>query len=727
MEVHSDDLLSSSQECINQDELNSTQPHSNPDLSSLPKQETNVDDLDLLSSEQWNSEDEVNSVQSSNAEPAPSATPAHSISSESDCSKLALTAECLDGGTNHELNPKALETYLYPVNYPLRDYQLNIVRKSLQKNIICALPTGLGKTFIASVVMLNFFRWTKQAKIVFIAPTRPLVAQQVKSFLEISGISVNQTAALLQSVVSRENRAQTWSEKRVFFATAQTVENDLRSGIVDPRSIALLVLDEAHRATGNHSYVNVVNLIRETTRDFRILALTATPSSKLDGVQLVINNLLIAGTEIRSEESLDIREYVHDREIMKLEVAESEEETKLVKLVNMAAYDFANVLKSAHIISTTDLSHVHYFALQQRLKTYMAGPAGQLSGGRKFQIQALSMLVGKLAYALQLLRTHGIMPFYTKMHSLEQELAKSKGKNAIKLASQSAFKECLHHCRSLVYNSDLGPNYAYKLEDRRSTFISHPKIALLVPEIERFLHSQGADSRIIVFAEFRDSAAEIKWALDNSTEKMARSTLFVGQASSGKLVKGMTQKEQQKVLNQFKSGEYNVLIATSIGEEGLDIGQVDLIVCYDQSQSPIRNIQRMGRTGRKRDGRIVMLMTKAESEKLELAFEGHKYIRDQIYDYSGTSSGPAKPAPFALTYFKPNRMIPPQYTPQYTEVTLEPPPENVEALASGDVLQALKPKPKRRQGKAKKAKKVKEVDPTEYAGFTTAQDAFNGN
>ena len=82
---------------------------------------------------------------------------------------------------------------------------------------------------------------------------------------------------------------------------------------------------------------------------------------------------------------------------------------------------------------------------------------------------------------------------------------------------------------------------------------------------------------------------------------------FVGQSGTGGK-KGLTQKEQIEVVKRFREGGYNTLVATCVGEEGLDIGDVDLIVCYDVSKSPIRLVQRMGRTGRKREGRIIVLV-----------------------------------------------------------------------------------------------------------------------
>lgn len=78
--------------------------------------------------------------------------------------------------------------WIYPINYPIRDYQFNIVQKCLYKNTMVCLPTGLGKTFIAAVVMFNFYRWYPSGKIVFLAPTKPLVAQQIEACHGITGI-----------------------------------------------------------------------------------------------------------------------------------------------------------------------------------------------------------------------------------------------------------------------------------------------------------------------------------------------------------------------------------------------------------------------------------------------------------------------------------------------------------------------------------------------------------
>lgn len=116
----------------------------------------------------------------------------------------------------------------------------------------------------------------------------------------------------------------------------------------------------------------------------------------------------------------------------------------------------------------------------------------------------------------------------------------------------------------------------------------------------------------MIFSQYRESVYEITEML--SEHEDIKPMEFVGQSSGGNR-KTVTQKEQLAVVQKFREGGYNTLVSTCVGEEGLDIGEVDLIINYDSQKSPIRLIQRMGRTGRKREGRIVVLLTEGKEEQ----------------------------------------------------------------------------------------------------------------
>ena len=511
--------------------------------------------------------------------------------------------------THHELDNEALSTWVYPTNLgTIRDYQYSIVAKGLYHNLLVALPTGLGKTFIAATVMLNWFRWTKKAQVVFVAPTRPLVAQQVKACFEIAGIPRVHTT-MLTGNTQTGIRAEEWQMKRVFFMTPQTLINDLKSGICDPKKIILLVVDEAHRATGNYAYVEVVKFLKRFNTSFRVLALTATPGASIETVQEVIDGLSISRIEIRTEESLDIRQYVHSRKIDTVLFDNSDEMVMVMDLFAKALQPILNKLNGLNAYWNKDPMTLHPYGCNQARGAWMQSDAGRKANfGLKGMVNSIFTLLASLAQGIELLKYHGIGPFFQKVVAFRKETLANgdKGSRYKKEIIESVhFQTLMSRVQSWVNNDD---------------FVGHPKLEYLQSVVmNHFLdagNGQGeADpsrTRIMVFAHFRDSAEEIVRVLGRN-DPMVRPHVFVGQANS-KNSEGMDQATQLAVIKKFQDGIYNVLVATSIGEEGLDIGQVDLIVCYDASASPIRMLQRMGRTGRKRAGNIVVTLMKGKEE-----------------------------------------------------------------------------------------------------------------
>jgi hypothetical protein len=199
-----------------------------------------------------------------------------------------------DNDGHPQFDEETGQVWKYPNNYSVRDYQLNISGEALFSNTLVALPTGLGKTLIASVVMYNYYRWFPTGIIVFMAPTRPLVTQQMKACHSVVGIPEYDCAHLEGSVTAKV-REQAWKEKRVVYCTPQTLMNDLTSGRVDAKKIVCVVVDEAHRATRNYAYTTVVEEISKHSSRFRILALSATPGSDKRQIQEVIEFIWCGG------------------------------------------------------------------------------------------------------------------------------------------------------------------------------------------------------------------------------------------------------------------------------------------------------------------------------------------------------------------------------------------------------------------------------------------------
>ena len=188
---------------------------------------------------------------------------------------------------------QAGRTWIYPTNYPVREYQFNIVKSCVFENTLVSLPTGLGKTFIAAVIMYNYFRWYPQGKIVFMAPTKPLVTQQIEACYKIMGIPQDETAEMTGNVAVSV-RERLWKQKRVFFMTPQVMSNDLSRGLFPAGHVKLLVVDEAHKAQGEYAYCLVVRELQRSRSQFRVVALSATPGTDIQNVRLMLQNLLIS-------------------------------------------------------------------------------------------------------------------------------------------------------------------------------------------------------------------------------------------------------------------------------------------------------------------------------------------------------------------------------------------------------------------------------------------------
>ncbi|KAI5298431.1 3'-5' DNA helicase, partial [Ascosphaera atra] len=388
---------------------------------------------------------------------APPAEP--SQTSRSPSKSLSSSQRRLERPTHHKLEKDFLSTWVYPLNLGRkRDYQFNITKKALFHNLLVALPTGLGKTFIAATVMLNWFRWTTDAQIVFVAPTKPLVSQQVHACFNIAGIPRSATT-LLTGESAPGVRAEEWKNKRVFFMTPQTFVNDLKHGIADPKRIVLLVVDEAHRATGNYAYVEAVKFLERFNQSFRVLALTATPGRLVETVQEIIDGLNIARVEIRTEQSLDIREYVHSRSIEKYAFENSMEMTVCMDLFARALKPVVEKLTSQNAYWSRDPMALTPFGLTQARARWLQTAGRGANQGLKAMMNAVFTVLAGLAHSIDLLKYHGIRAFYRSMLEFKNSLKGGGGGKYRKMIHDSpSFQTLMVKLKDMTSNPDFTGN-----------------------------------------------------------------------------------------------------------------------------------------------------------------------------------------------------------------------------------------------------------------------------
>ncbi|KAI8883601.1 P-loop containing nucleoside triphosphate hydrolase protein [Backusella circina FSU 941] len=477
----------------------------------------------------------------------------------------------------HKFDNQKLCIWIYPIKYPSRNYQLNMVQTGLFQNTLIALPTGLGKTFIAAVIMFNYWRWFPESKVIFLAPTRPLVAQQIEACFRICGLPQSETIEMTDSMrVSK--RAECCKTKRVFFLTLQTMRRDLIMRICPAEKVVCLAVDEAHKATNNYALSEVVRLLTKSRSHFHILESTVTPDNNLDGVQEVVNNLHINNVQIRTGESIDIQEYTHGRQIQRIVVRLSYSlgTTGFLPPVieSLQSKCFRPLLKGLlkyNAIQTDDPSrNTSYGLMMSRLQ--FRENASNIPNSVRNEVTTTFVMCEALSQANELLCS----PFVDFTEGI------------IKLTEKSL---------------------------RMPGFKGHPKLERLVALLLEHFSNSDEHAKVMIFSSFRSSVDEICRAL-TVHHPMIRCSKFVGQASSKSDTKGLKQAEQQQIINHFKNDELNTLVSTSIGKEGVDIGKVDLIVCYDSQISPIKMLQRMGRTGH-----CVILLTEVEEKKFNMAKE----------------------------------------------------------------------------------------------------------
>ena len=486
-------------------------------------------------------------------------------------------------------------------NFEPRLYQQTILATAAEKNTLVVLPTGMGKTNIFLMLVAQRIKQYPNSKVLFIGPTKPLIEQYMGVFKEHFEINENDMA-VFTGMVSPEKRAELWKNARIFFSTPQGLENDIISKRINLEEVCLLGVDEAHRAVGDYAYVFVARQFMKLSRFPRILALTASPGSDMDKIQEVCKNLFIEDIEVRTDEDPDVKPYIQEIQIKWVNVELTRVFTDIQRFLLLFLRERFEKLKKWGILKRDDARYVSKSDLLQ----LQAELRGRISQGEKDFVvwNSISLLAEamKIYHALELLETQGIIALHKYFEKLIAESRTLKTKAIRSIMSDSNFKSAMIKARIL---------YEEKVE--------HPKLIEL-QNIVKNESKENPNAKIMVFNQYRDNALDITRKLNTIANVQAK--IFVGQQKKGET--GLSQKEQKQMLDDFRQGLFNVIVATSIGEEGLDIPKVDLVIFYEPIPSAIRSIQRRGRTGRQDKGRVIILMAKGTRDEAYRWVAHHK-------------------------------------------------------------------------------------------------------
>lgn len=475
-----------------------------------------------------------------------------------------------------------------------RLYQQVLAADVLKKgNTMIVAPTALGKTIVATLVAADRLEKVKNSKILVLAPSKPLAIQHESTFKEFLTVPCSS----ITGAVKTDERVKRWEESQIICATPQTVESDLLKGRYSLKDVSLVVFDECHHGVGSYSYVYLASRYVKESKFNLILGLTASPGSDKEKIKEVCDNLYIQSIVVKTEEDNDVRPYFNPVAIDWVRVKMSSELEKIKTHVDKALKIRLKGLKNMGVIRTVSVNKLDILKARGRVQSAIARAVNP----KKECFQAISILsaVINIQHSQELIETQGVVTF----NKYVARLRKKKTKAA----------------KSLIQDPNFG-KAIYLAREAEKHGLEHPKLKKVTDIIKKELGQNGqtklqsdryvkdADQKslkIMVFTQYRDSLEMIHQKLEKEGIKSAK---FFGQASrDGE--KGLTQKEQKEIIKAFKIGEYDVLLSTSVAEEGIDIPAVDLVILYEPVPSEVRMIQRRGRTGRKRSGRVKVLIT----------------------------------------------------------------------------------------------------------------------
>lgn len=498
--------------------------------------------------------------------------------------------------------------HLLPQTVEKRLFQLDLAATALKASSLIVVPTGLGKTVIALMVLLA--RMDK-GRILFLAPTKPLVEQHAVFLQHV--LRNRDVVSMMTGESSPEKRVETWGQSSIVVSTPQVIENDLLSRRIDLKDVSLVIFDEAHRAVGNYAYVYIADRYHREASSPLVLGITASPGSRSEKIAEICSNLGIEKIQTRTENDPDVAPFVHAREIEWVKLIVPKELLLIRSAIEellKTRIDNLNRLGISPVKIDAKSSKKELLTLQAALMSSAKSQANKST----FVAISLMAEIFKLHHAVELAETQGPDALARYFQRLEGEaLLRSGSKASRRIAQDPGFRQVVDALQKLD--------------------VEHPKPAA----VKRILQEQIAmkpESRIMIFTNYRDTATSLlKFLKDDPAIRAVR---FVGQ-SSRENDEGLSQKKQAEILQKFRAGDFNALIATSVGEEGIDIPATDMVLFYEPVPSEIRSIQRKGRTGRARAGRVVVLMAKGTRDEAYywISDRKEKTMNRQMRDLSG--------------------------------------------------------------------------------------------
>lgn len=504
-------------------------------------------------------------------------------------------------------NKNSKNKYLREKQIEHREYQLKIAQACASKNSLVVLPTGLGKTIIGVYVAAKTLeKFPPKSKVIVLAPTRPLINQHYDSFKNLMTIPEEQFV-VLTGKIPPEKRVDFFRENQIIFYTPQTLRNDLANRKYTLERVCLIIFDEAHHASGDYAYTLIADEYMDQNPDGIILGLTASPGATKEKIRVLCKNLHVPLENIhtRTRKDVDVKTYLKPMDVYKIGVNLTELMEEAYIAVQNLLEERLQYLSQLGFLSVkadnlyTKVIRKDLLKLNAELVRLVQGDGDKTGVYSALSVNAQGLI---LFHMLELIEQQGLDVLLIYLTKIKQNARKKNSSKAVKILASD------HRINQIFIELK-------KNEDYYPERLIHPKFylleKLLIQEFEN-----NPPSRVLVFVKLRDSVKNITNKLKLNGKNLIQPARFVGQSTKSKDDKGLSQKKQLEILEQFKQGQYNVLVSTNVGEEGLDIAECDLVIFYDVVASEIRFIQRKGRTARHREGKVIILYCKNTHDEI---------------------------------------------------------------------------------------------------------------
>ncbi|KAI9446772.1 hypothetical protein H4582DRAFT_2070099 [Lactarius indigo] len=487
-----------------------------------------------------------------------------------------------------------------------RRYQEEIFVKAQQRNVIAVLDTGSGKTLICAMLIkwISAQENPQKKVVIFLVPKVPLVEQQSKFIAQYTTLRVAPVHSEASAgVMDRDRWSNLFAESEVLVMTGQIFVNILTHSHWSMNKVSLLVFDECHHTRKNHPYTAIMAIYRDCSEADRpkVFGMTACPTWTPDTRQTSLADLerCLDAKIVTVEEHLDEFELYSSKptEVIREFPPPPETYPDYPIPTIWSRFDYSQIPDSAEI-PWQQLNSRYLFAL---------GTLG-IFAAELFLYTDLQMRLAELSHPRDIDEMESLRMRYLYAdvsHKIDDhpacDVPELRDLYEI-LAEYQPFFEHTSFCEDVPSPWSLSLSWF------------SPKVQTLV---DILLENYTPEFHGIVFVDRRHIARVLSGIISRipTLKGIITCAECVGHGRDDKgIAGGMPIHRQRKIVNDFRDGKINLLIATPVAEEGLDFPACDVTVRFDFMQGMVGYVQSRGRARRATSTFVVMVQQNSTSE-----------------------------------------------------------------------------------------------------------------